>query len=154
MAKLNFDTSTIESQTFDALPAGWYSVMIVGEEQKEAKSGKGEYVKMEMEVTEGQYKGRKLWEQFSLWHANPQTVEIAQRGIATIAQAVGIAKCNDTAELHNKVFDAKVIIEKSDQYGDQNRIRGYRKHAGTAGPMAPPAQTPAPKTASAAPWRK
>ena len=154
MAKLNFDTSTIESQTFEALPAGWYSVMIVAEEQKEAKSGNGEYVKMEMEVTEGQYKGRKLWEQFSLWHTNPQTVEIAQRGIATIAQAVGIAKCTDTAELHNRVFDAKVIIEKSDQYGDQNRVRGYRKHAGTAGPMAPPPQAQAPKAASAAPWKR
>ncbi|MCU0812732.1 MAG: DUF669 domain-containing protein [Thiobacillaceae bacterium] len=154
MAKLNFDTSAIESQTFEALPAGWYPVMIVDEEQKEAKSGNGEYVKMTLEVTEGPYKGRKLWEQFSLWHTNPQTVEIAQRGIATIAQAVGIAKCNDTTELHNRVFDAKVIIEKSDQYGDQNRIRGYRKHAGTAGPMAPPPQAQAPKAANAAPWKR
>jgi hypothetical protein len=154
MAKLNFDTSVIESKTFEALPAGWYPVMIVAEEQKEAKSGNGEYVKMEMEVTEGPYKGRKLWEQFSLWHTNPQTVEIAQRGIATIAQAVGIAKCNDTTELHNRVFDAKVIIEKSDQYGDQNRIRGYRKHAGAAGSMAPPPQAQAPKAANAAPWKR
>jgi hypothetical protein len=154
MAKLNFDTSTIASQTFEALPAGWYPVMIVAEEQKEAKSGNGEYVKMEMEVTEGPYKGRKLWEQFSLWHTNPQTVEIAQRGIATIGQALGITKVGDTVELHNRVFDAKVIIEKSDQYGDQNRIRGYRKHAGTAGPMAPPPQAQAPKAANAAPWKR
>ena len=154
MAKLNFDTSAIESQNFEALPAGWYSVMIVAEEQKEAKSGNGEYVKMEMEVTEGPYKGRKLWEQFSLWHTNPQTVEIAQRGIASIGQALGIAKVGDTVELHNQVFDAKVIVEKSDQYGDQNRIRGYRKHAGTEGPMAPPPQAQAPKVTPAAPWKR
>lgn len=153
MAKLNFNTSEIESQpTFEALPAGWYPVQIISEEQKEAKSGNGEYVKFEFEITEGPYKGRKLWDQYSLWHTNAQTVEIAQKAIKSIAEAVGI-ETDDTEQLHNRVFDVKVIIEKSDEWGDRNRIRGYRKHAGIGATMPPPAAS-APKAPAAAPWKR
>ena len=42
------------------------------------KAGNGSYLQLEIEILEGQYKGRRLWDRLTLNHPNAVAVQIAQ----------------------------------------------------------------------------
>lgn len=60
MARVTVDFSDV--QDFEAMPKGEYPVVIVKAEYREAQTeDKYDYINLEMDVTEGEYKGRKQW---------------------------------------------------------------------------------------------
>lgn len=161
MANLgNFDASQIDpSNNFDPVPAGEYLTVIVASEAREARSGKGRYLSLELEIVDGPYRGRKLWDNINLWHENPTVREIAQRTLSQICHAVGVLQPQDSAELHGKPLVAIVRVEDDKQYGPRNVIKGYKSAGGQAAqpaaPGIPPAQPqPAqPQAAAVPPWQ-
>ena len=86
MANLGFafDANTVQPQeSFDVLPAGFYPVMITESEMKGTSTG-GQMLVLTLEVIEGQFKGRKVWERLNLVNNNEQAVQIAQRSLSAI----------------------------------------------------------------------
>ena len=83
MADLNgFDATNVEPNAgFDPIPAGKYVAAITASAMKPTKNGKGEYLELEMEVLEGPFKGRKLWDRLTLRPIRPVAVGIAFRDI-------------------------------------------------------------------------
>ena len=62
MATINFNANEVEpSVGYEAIPAGKYQAVIVESDMKPNKAGTGEYLQLEFEVIEGEFKGRKLW---------------------------------------------------------------------------------------------
>lgn len=60
MARVTVDFSDV--QEFEALPKGEYPVVIVKAEYREPQSeDKYPYINLEMDLTEGEFKGRKQW---------------------------------------------------------------------------------------------
>jgi len=144
-----FDASTVEPTTaYEVLPAGEYQAMITDSEMKTTKNGNGEYLQLTVEIIDGEYKGRLLWERLTLKHPNAKTVEIAQRTLSAICRAVGVLQPKDSAELHGVAFVVKVGIEApKNGYDAQNRIKAYKS--------ARQAQTaPPPAADQKMPWRK
>lgn len=151
------------SQTFEALPAGDYVVIATESEFRATKAGTGQYLQFTYEILEGPHKARKVWDRFNLINPNLTAVDIAERSLKALQEAVGLdGSAKDSSELHNRPF---VVTLKIKQYnGDtSNEVKGYKRIAGEApkgsaasfgavrqGPIGPAA----PARSAAPPWRR
>lgn len=150
MAKLQFDASGVDmtKDAFAPLPAGDYEVAVTNADLRQTKAGNGTYLWLELSVTGGKFKGRKLFEQINLQNPNAQAVEIAQRTLAGLLAAMGKTKMEDTDELLHRTVIAVVAIDKKDS--TRNRVARY-KAPPTYAPAAPVAPQAAPAAPSAPP---
>lgn len=167
-----FDASQVDPQdSFDPIPAGWYPVVITDSEMKPTKKGDGEYLELTLEVIEGEYQGRKVWDRLNLVNPNQTAVEIAQRALSAICHAIGVMTPNDSAELHDRPLEVKVSVKPArDSYEPTNEVKGYRAMGSapaaatqsappsTRAARAPRASAPqaaaAPRANGTPPWRK
>jgi len=117
MASLNFNAAAIEpQQSFDALPAGRYEVIIVDSEMKDTKAGTGAYLMLTMEVIgDTKHSNRKLWTRLNLVNPNATAVQIAERELSAICHCVGIMEPGDSEELHNIPLTVDVVQELNPQ---------------------------------------
>ena len=171
MARLGetFDATTVEpNKPIEPLPPGRYVVQIVNSEIRPTKDGMGQLLWLELDVLEGEYAGRKLFDRLNLINANPTTVEIAQRTLSAICHAVGKI-VDDSEQLHliPLIADVKVQPPKNG-YDAQNTLRymplerqpaprSVASPARTAAVARPatPAASPAPAARTGtAPWRR
>lgn len=159
MANLQgFNAETVEPHdTFDPIPAGEYPCLITQSEMKPTKSGGGAYLELELQVIEGPYAGRKLWDRLNLHNANETTVKIANSTLSSICRAVGVLRPNDSHELHDRPLVCRVRVEKrSDTDDSTNTVRGYKPYQPAVAPPAPrAAATPTPqRSPSVPPWKR
>lgn len=157
MADLSgFDASQVAPASFDVLPAGEYEVVIVASTMETTADGTGQFLKIELQVLSGEYQNRKLWDRLNLVNKSEKAVQIARGSLSAICRAVGVLTPRDSSELHNKPMRIKVKVEKSEDYGEQNRITAYKPR--NAGPVNTPYSQPAPQqqtpppTANTMPW--
>lgn len=140
--QLNFNAQTVEpQQSLEAVPAGEYTVILTESEPKETSSGGNHMLKCTFEITEGDCKGRKVFENMNLWHSNAVASEIAWRKLSALCHAAGVLQVQDTGQLHNIPVTAVVKVENDPEYGKQNRITSFKAAGGAA--QAGPAQAPA-----------
>lgn len=156
-----FDANQVTPQApFEVLPPDAYCVQIVRSEMRATKSGDGQYLELEMDVLDGPFLGRKLWDRLNLINRNPQATEIARRQLSAICHAIGVLEVSDSEQLHGRPFVAVVKVEeRKDRPGEMsNRISGYKAINHQQGPAthmktnnAPPEQQ---RTGSVPPWRR
>ena len=115
----------------------------------------GRYLQLTFEIIDGEFKGRKIFNQLNLENASTTTVEIAQRALSAICRCVGVLRPKTSEELHNIPLVISVGIRPaSGPYEESNTIKGYLRADGknlkdiTDVPAAPAAG--APKFAAAA----
>lgn len=149
-----FDASTIEPSNFEIYPAGKYLVQIVASEMRPTKDGRGQYLYLELDILEGQFAGRKLFDRLNLVNDNPDTVDIAKRTLSAICRATGQMQVSNSEQLHliPMIADVRVRPPKG-QYGESNSIRYLPRNAGAPTASAPraPAAYAAPAPAVVAP---
>lgn len=153
MAQLNFDASTVEVASFDALPEGAYEVVITDSKLQETKSGNGTMLVLDLEVISGDYQGRRLWDRLNLVNPNATAVDIAKQTLSSICRAVGVIQLNDTAQLHDRPLIALVRQRTRPDGEVTNEIKGYRPKP--SAPVTAPAPVPAPAPTPAkvaSPW--
>jgi len=122
-----FNAEAVEPQdSFDPIPAGWYTAMIVETEVKQAKSGNGQYLQLRIDVIEGEHKGRVVFERLNIVNDNQTAQEIAQRQLSALCRAVGVMQPNDSTDLHDKPLLVKVSIRPAGNgYDASNTIKAY-----------------------------
>ena len=151
MAQFNFDASqVVPQQSTGPLPAGVYLAHIVESDVQPLQSGNGEGLKLTFEVIDGQFKGRKVYENLNIRHTSEDTQRIAQSQLSALCHAVNVIKLMDTAALHFKPVRINVTVREAvGQYKASNNIKGYEAAGGgisapaTAPTPAPVAETPA-----------
>jgi hypothetical protein len=162
MAQLNFDASTVapDQGIPEAVPAGWYNVIMDESEMKPTKDGEGAYLACRFAIVDGQYQGRKLFIRLNLKNKNPIAQEIAYKQLSAICHAVNIIHALDSAQLHNIPLKVKVKVRPAtDDYEASNDVTQYKNineavlgaapQAGFAAPaMSPPPVAPPPQQ----PW--
>tara|TARA_R110002153_G_scaffold268816_1_gene433992 strand:+ start:618 stop:1094 length:477 start_codon:yes stop_codon:yes gene_type:complete len=153
-----FDASAIEPQAaYQPLPAGWYKCVITNTEEKPTKAQTGSYLELKIEVIEGDYQGRLVFDRLNLKNPNPTAVEIAQRSLSSICRSVGVNNPQDSADLRDKPLMVKLAVSPANgQYEASNEVKGYDA-VGDA--SASPAPAAAAATASVGggstpPWKK
>ena len=166
MAQFSFDTNSVEKRENDysLLPAGWYTAQVTETDIVPLKSGNGQALKLTFEVLQDGYRNRKVWARLNVRHSNPDAERISQQQLRELCEAIGLARMNDTTELHNKPVQIRVKVRKDDtgQYEDQNEVAGFKPAGGQGAPAvrpgapAPTAGAPAPAAsgASTPPWMK
>ena len=131
MANLGFafDANTVQPQeSFDVLPAGFYPLMITESEMKATSTG-GQMLVLTLEIIEGQFKGRKIWERLNLVNSNEQAVQIAQRSLSAICHAVKEFQVQDSSQLHHKPLIAKVKVNPAaNGYDASNGVAGWLEY--------------------------
>lgn len=138
-----FDASQVEPNTpYEALPAGKYLVQIIASEMRPTKDGMGQYLYLELDVLEGPYAGRRLFDRLNLVNPNPEAVEIAKRTLSAICRAAGKLQVNDSEQLHliPLLADVRVRPPKG-EYGESNSIR-YLPRNGAPGAATSPGYAP------------
>lgn len=156
-----FDASSIDPTTaYELLPAGKYRAQIVESEMRATRNGMGQFLWMMLDILDGPYKGRKIFDQLNLVNPNPTTVEIAQRTLSAICHATGRMQVSDSEELHLIPMTIQVTVKPpKNGYGESNAIRYMVPDPSPAAPQAAKAQTggaaaAAPARMAAAPWNK
>lgn len=153
-----FDATGIEPTTgYDVLPAGKYRAQIVESEMRVTRNGMGQFLWLMLEIVEGQYQGRKLFDQLNLVNSNPQTVEIAQRTLSAICHATGKLQVNDSTDLHLVPLMIQVAVKPpKDGYSEKNTIRYLVPEKAPVAPayQAAPAASQTPAAPAAAPWNR
>ncbi len=148
-----FDASAVEPSNYDVLPPGKYLSQIVASEMRATKDGSGQYLYMEVDIIEGQYTGRKLFDRLNLVNANPDAVQMAQRTLSSICRAVGKLQVSNSEQLHliPLIADVRVRPPKG-QYGESNSIRYLpRTPAATNAASFAPATAPVQSATARAP---
>jgi len=145
-----FDASAVEPSSYDVLPPGKYLAQIVASEMRATKDGSGQYLYMEVDIIEGQYAGRKLFDRLNLVNASADAVQIAQRTLSSICRAVGKLQVSNSEQLHliPLIADVRVRPPKG-MYGESNSIR-YLPRTATAANAASFAAAPSAAQAPAA----
>lgn len=157
MAQLGetFNTADLpEGQNFEPIPAGWYSVTVTGAEVKETKAGTGQYIAVRYDVTGPTHEGRVIFGNLNIRNPNPKAEEIGRQQLGDLMRAIGLAQVTDTDQLIGGRLQIKVTIQKSEEYGDRNDVKGYKADGSAPPNVVTQAKTEAPTTAAAPPWAK
>lgn len=130
MAQLNFDATQVAPDTGsgDALPAGWYNVMMDESENKPTSKGNGDfYLNCRFNILDGAYAGRKLFTRLNLKNSNPVAQEIGYKQLSAICHAVGVLQVPDSSLLHGKPLKVKIKVRKAtDEYEASNDITAFK----------------------------
>lgn len=159
-----FDANGVEPNApAEIIPPGKYPVQIVNSEMRATKDGNGQYLWLEIDIIDGQFRNRKLWDRLNLVNGNQQTAEIAQRTLSAICHATGQMQVSDSEQLHARPMLATVKVRPAgpDRSGTmrdaQNEVRGYEPLSGQAPAAvarAPAPQAPKPAASAVPPWKR
>jgi len=124
---LNFDASKIEiTNSFELIPDGIYTAVISGTEWKETKDKTGGYLSLKVEIIDGQYKGRVVFDMLNLQNKNATAVNIAEQTLAKICLAINKPNLQDSSEMLNIPLSIKLGTQAAQgAYEAQNKIKGY-----------------------------
>lgn len=144
MPDLNLDlTGDTVLSSRDPLPTGEYPVIITDSTVKTTKNGDGRYLELTLQVTDGEHKGRLLWDRLGLWYASEKAVEMARRTLKSITEAIGHPPAVAKSEsLHDKPLIARVQHQQDMGYGPKNEVKGYRASSSAAPQPRPTAPLP------------
>lgn len=167
MANLNgsYDPNAEAQQDIGAIPSGEYLAQIVDSDMKPTKNNDGEYLELEYNVMDGEYKGRKVWARLNLSSPSQKAQEIANRQFASIREATGVANPRDSQELHYKphVIRVEFIPSGTTQKNgytttrDGNEVKAWKRdesqtRAQAAGNAAQSSAAPA--ADNTPPWKR
>ena len=114
MVEFNFDANQVPADdfpSFEPIEPGTYDMQVIDSELKPTKAGTGQILKLTLEITEGPYAGRKLFENLNVQNPNPEAERISNRALADLLLALGLNAIRDSQELHFKPFKGKVTVQ-------------------------------------------
>lgn len=146
----NFDANNIPPpNSFEPLPAGWYKVAIVSAEEKPNKAMTGAYIQFGLEVIEGEYGGRRLFDILNVENPNKTAEDIAKRQLGAICRSINVMTPRDLSDFVDKVLMAKVAIQPpANGYEASNKVKEY------AAPEQAAKAAPAAATNTTPPWKR
>ena len=116
------------SDNFSPFPSGVYKVALVKVERKDGSKPGAMYLNCQFKVVEGKHAKRMIFHIFNLQNNNAQTVEIAEKQLRQLMLAAGVPTLKDQwdlSDLMNKPAEARIAIQKDEEYGDKNKINAF-----------------------------
>tara|TARA_R100000951_G_scaffold75654_1_gene63776 strand:+ start:126 stop:599 length:474 start_codon:yes stop_codon:yes gene_type:complete len=152
-----FNAMSVEPQTsYQPIPADWYKCVITNTEEKPTKKQNGTYLQLDIEVIEGNFAGRKVFERLNLNNPNSVAVEIAQRSLSSICRAIDVPNPKNSSELLDKPLMVKIAIKPAvGEYDASNEVKGYDSASATASaPVDVPVAAAAANGSATPPWKR
>ena len=110
-----FDPSKYPDTDNLPLKNGNYDAKITSIQLRDAKSGDGNMIVVEMEV-----QGRRVLDWLLREHSNEKAVEIASRKLASLCRAAEVVVLTNSDQLVGAVVEVKLTVD-----GDFNKVRSY-----------------------------
>jgi len=148
-ATFSVDSLPQGQNDYTPIPAGWYTAKITDAELKSTKSGTGQYIKVRFDVMGPSHEGRVIFTNLNIRNSNPKAEEIAHQQLRELMIATGLNSVQNTDQLIGGMCSVKVAVRKSEEYGDQNEVKGYKAIEGTA-----PTNVVSSESASVPPWKR
>lgn len=130
----------------DPVPSGTYVAAIREMEVKaNSKADSGHNLALQYVITEGQYKGRKVFENLNLWHkTSSAAADVAMKQLSSIGHAVGILKSGELTDLAHKpmLIEVDLIAATPDTTNDNGTLvkgRGPSNNILAHNPITPDA---------------
>lgn len=163
-----FDSSTVEpdaGRDFELIPQNTVlDFEITKSEIKDASTGNGCFLALELTVMGPEYAGRKIWKNITLKNTNDKAEQIGQAQLSALCRAVGIGVLEDSDDLFQKMFRGRVVIEKGrpkdksnpsgEKYDDKNDIGAFEPLGSAPAASPAPARQAAAPAPAAKPWAK
>ena len=112
--------------SFEAIPLNIYPAIIKQSDIKTTKAKDGEYIRLTFTITKGDFKGRKIWNNYNINNPTIEAVEIAYKELASLCDALDIDGFIDTKDFHDIPLLVRVgIKEASGKFEAQNVIKEY-----------------------------
>ncbi len=128
--------------SYTPIPTADYNITVINsglkrnKKSEEANSDKfGLLLNFEIEVLDGEYKGKRLFDHLNINHPNPTANEISQKTLASMCRACNKVTIEDSNELHGIPMIASVVVTEGDaNYGPSNKIKMYKEYDGIIQP--------------------
>lgn len=158
-----YNTADLQSSggKLPLIPDGKYQAIILSSEMRDTKNKDGQYLQLNIVITQGQYEGTEFVERLNIINKSELAKQIAYTTLARISEAVGMTKTpGNSNDLHNKPFILEVRTKKGEKWTDRegverdgsDRSEIYKYHPmanpGAAAAQSGPAQSITP------PWSK
>lgn len=134
---------------FEPVPAGEYQVEIKKVEAKETRNKDGMYFNFRLDILGPSNAGRIIFAIVNVKNASEKAQQIGQGQLKDIMRALNLQSVSNTDQFVGGKLTVKIDIEKSEQYGNSNRVRAFKAIGGSVAPMA--ASNPILNAAPAAP---
>jgi len=139
---------------FEPLPADWYRCVITNAEQKPNSKKTGAYLELRIEVIDGQYQGRLVFDRLNLINPNSVAVDIARRSLASIAKAINVDPKN-SVDLIDIPLMVKVAVRPAENgYDASNDVKGYDADGGASASVAAAPVAANGGGAATPPWKR
>ena len=125
-----FDLTDVKN-TFDLIPGGtMVPAVVTSAEWKTSKAGV-DYLQSEMTIFDGEWEGRKLWNNLNLMSTNETANNIAKAQLKTLVAGTGEAteqleKDEVVSAIMESRVEVKVGVQRSDEYGDKNTVKSMK----------------------------
>lgn len=148
-----FRTEDVAPDQYEPLPIGDYRAEIVASDIKPTKDGTGQYIQFEVQILDGDYAGRRVWDRINLWNSNETATRIAHQTMKKILDACGKGAIDDTEEVHQIPFTLKVMMRQNKKTGEMQNAYSYAPQGepSSARPRAAQPAQPAQRSAVASP---
>lgn len=115
-----------DALVLDPIKPGTYVAVITDSEMHPTAKGNGQFLLLTLQIIEGEYKGRKVWDRLNLINPSEAAMDIARRNLAAICRAVGVLTPKDSSELHDKPLQVRVAQRKREDNGEiVNDVKAY-----------------------------
>ncbi len=153
MANLHgFDSTTVDpSVGFPLIPVGEYVAEITESGENRNKENTGSYIALTWTICDGASAKQKIFVNLNLDNPSAQAVAMARAELSAICRAVGVAKPNDTNELHLRRCRIKVE-HKTGKDGQTRAV--IKKYEPLVAPSTPPVAGAATTNVNIPPWAR
>ena len=136
------DLPDSDNSSMEPVPAGVYQALIDGAELKTTKAGTGQYISLRLKIQGGQYNNRVFFDIININNPNETAQNIGLATLKKIMSAMQLMTVQNTDQLIGGTLVVKVAIERSEQYGDKNKVKDYQSVGGSAPVINVPVQQP------------
>jgi hypothetical protein len=115
--------------SFDLLPAGKYKAEIVQATCGPTKNGRGQSVKLQWAITEGEFENRPLFQDILVQHESEEAQRIGRERFKDVCDACGISEpVTKLGVLQYVPCILSVVVEKdkTGAYPDKNKVARVR----------------------------
>jgi hypothetical protein len=147
-----FDASSTPPSDFPPVPVGAYLVKAIESDLRPTKDGTGKYLRFVLEILEGQYAGRRIFDNINIENPSQTAVDIGRRRLSQMCHAVAVLQVRDSDQLHGKPMIADVAIEPpKGEFAERNKVLRYHPRDG-ASPTPTGVSSPQNGANAAPPW--
>src|SRR6516162_5872898 len=111
----NPDSIAPDDRSFEPVPTGNYRMQVIESKVEDTKTGSGQMLTLTLEIIDGEYQNRRIWDRLNVRNQSPDAQRIAQQSLAALCRSIGLQGqvVQDSEVLHFKPFTARVTIEQS-----------------------------------------